>query len=920
MNHNKLNTPLSLVAQPPVRSLGQTTCPYCGVGCGVDISCNGSGRSISLESLTGTPEHPANFGRLCVKGTHLLDTNDTTQRLLYPQLNGERVDWDQATDFVADKIRQVVAEHGPDAVAFYVSGQLLTEDYYVANKLMKGFIGSANIDTNSRLCMSSAVAAYKRAFGEDLVPCNYEDLEQTDLLVLVGSNAAWTHPVLFQRMERARLRNPALKVVVIDPRQTETCALADWHLAIKPGSDVALFNGLLRYLGDHQALDADFIETATEGFAATLAACMPWDLESVASCCGLSVAEVESFYRRFAQSPSAVTFFSMGVNQSTSGTDKANAIINCHLASGKIGKPGSGPFSITGQPNAMGGREVGGLANMLAAHMDIENPVHRERVQTFWNAPTVAEKGGYKAVDLFQAIDEGKVKFVWIMATNPVVSMPNRAQVERALARCDTVVVSDIVTHNDTLKFAHVALPASGWSEKNGTVTNSERRISRQRGLLPPPGEARHDWQIICEVAAKLGFAEAFDYASPAQIFDEHACLTAWQNNGERALNLSGLAGLSPQQYDRLKPVQWPVTESTPQGCARLFENKRFFTASRKAQFIALEVLSPRQLTSAAYPYVLNSGRMRDQWHTMTRTGKTSKLLQHTAQAQLAIHPQDSLALGVVSNELVTLKAHCSGNAPVILPVKIDPRQRRGEVFAPIHWSATWGSHCTLGQLFDGSHDPVSGQPELKHGAIRIAPAEFDCHGQLACSDKGLFELLLAECDYWSRVPATHVSTARIAANISAVELCRQLAMLLPKAYCQISFQQGSSVTLLVLKDDHPVLYLSLHHKYTNLPLDWLDSVFDPDGELSFEVQASLLRNQVEASFLQGKLVCSCFNVREKPILAEIAGGADSVEELGKRLKCGTNCGSCRSELSSMLTDSGAASEQSPLLIEGALS
>lgn len=408
-------------------SLKQTTCAYCGVGCGVDISLFNN----VPTKLEGMREHPANFGRLCVKGTHLLDTTGSDNRLTSPLINNQAVTWDEATDHVANKFNDIIQKHGPDAVAFYVSGQLLTEDYYIANKLMKGYIGSGNIDTNSRLCMSSAVAGYKRAFGEDVVPCTYEDLEQTELLILIGSNAAWTHPVLYQRMERAKQLNPNMKVVVIDPRKTDTAELADTFLNIKPGSDAALYNGLLNYLNEHNHLDTQFIAQHTNGFESALQEAQKWSCEAVSDFCDIAIEQVTEFYALFANSPSAISFYSMGINQSSSGVDKCNAIINAHLASGKLLKPGSGPFSITGQPNAMGGREVGGLANQLAAHLDIENEAHQSLVQRFWLSPTIANKAGSNAIDMFDEIAAGKIKAVWIMATNPMVSLPNNAAIKK---------------------------------------------------------------------------------------------------------------------------------------------------------------------------------------------------------------------------------------------------------------------------------------------------------------------------------------------------------------------------------------------------------------------------------------------------------------------------------------------------------
>ena len=487
----------------------KTTCPYCGVGCGVEATRLPDG----AIRIAGDIAHPANQGKLCVKGSALGDTLDLENRLLQPQVRVDGVlqpsSWDAALDQVAGGLRTIIDKHGPDAVALYVSGQLLTEDYYIANKFMKGYVGSANIDTNSRLCMSSAVAGHKRAFGEDIVPGCYEDLELADMVVLVGSNTAWCHPILFQRIARIRETRPEMKLVVIDPRRTATCELADLHLPVKPGTDVWLFNGLLCYLAKEGVIADDFVTRHSSGLDEALAAahvdCS--DPLQVAKICKVDPQALLAFYQAFAATRKVVTAFSQGVNQSSSGTDKVNSIINCHLATGRIGQPGMGPFSLTGQPNAMGGREVGGLANMLAAHLDLDKPAHREAVQTFWDSPRIADKPGLKAVELFHAIEAGKVKAVWIIATNPLVSMPDADQVRRALAKCELVVVSDISAGSDTNAHADVLLPALGWGEKDGTVTNSERRISRQCAFLPAPGEARADWDVLCDVARRTSRA-----------------------------------------------------------------------------------------------------------------------------------------------------------------------------------------------------------------------------------------------------------------------------------------------------------------------------------------------------------------------------------------------------------------------------
>jgi assimilatory nitrate reductase catalytic subunit len=895
---NKQNrVPLVSMDGDYFNQLKQSTCPYCGVGCGIEVSYQRSENKESLRKLSGTANHPANYGRLCVKGSHLLETLTTTNRLLHPQIQGKKVDWETATQDVASRIANTDNEYGPESVAFYVSGQLLTEDYYVANKLIKGFIGTANIDTNSRLCMSSAVASYKRAFGEDVVPCNYQDVEFTDLLILIGSNAAWTHPVLFQRIERAKKINLNMQVVVIDPRQTASCSIADLHLAIRPGTDAALFNGLLNYLANNDHIDRDYIEKCTQGFENALASSDQWNLEQTAHYCDIPSASLLSFYQAFASSETAVSFYSMGINQSNSGVDKGNGIINCHLATGKIGKKGCGPFSITGQPNAMGGREVGGLANMLAAHMDFGNPLHEERVARFWNTENLATQEGLKAVDLFNAIDEEKIKFIWIMATNPVVSMPNRPLIERALRKCPHVVVSDVALNSDTLDFADVILPASAWAEKDGTVTNSERRISRQRQLTQPIGEAKPDWQIICEVAKKLGFEEEFSYQHPAEIFDEHARLTAFENDHERALNLSGLVGLSLQEYERLEPIQWPVSSLYPQGCERLFTNGEFSTVSGKAHFVPIHPAEAEQQPCNLYPFILNSGRYRDQWHTMTRTGNATALLKHADQPSLEINPKDAASLAITTGDLVKITAKHNPLGSAILPVKISQQMTQGQLFAPIHWSKTWGNGFTLSALFSGAHDPISGQPELKHGAVSIERAEYQQYAQFSSAHPITATILDNLFDYWQRIPGEHHTSYLIAHNSQPIlPLLSQYIdhdEVTSANYCNLAskiFFKNSLLTAMLWLDSKPI----------GISFDWLDSLFKAPLDAELELP-SLLRGSPSETYTQGPTICSCFNVQQKTIEQQIKQGTHSVEALGDVLKCGTNCGSCRSELDRIL-------------------
>src|ERR1700748_731747 len=538
----------------------KTTCPYCGVGCGVLATPDGSGGA----AISGDPEHPANFGRLCSKGSALGETLALEGRLLYPMIRCskgrmERVAWSGALDHVAHRLRHIVARDGAKAVAFYLSGQMLTEDYYVANKLMKGFLGSANVDTNSRLCMASSVAGHRRGFGADTVPGCYEDLDEADLLVLVGSNAAWSHPVLLQR-RIANKQNRGARMIVIDPRRTDTAEDAELFLGLKPGTDTALFSGLLVHLADHGALDRFYIDSFTTGFDEALARArsIAGSVAATALATGLSEIDVATFFKMLRETERTVTMYSQGVNQSAQGTDKVNAILNCHLATGRIGKAGAGPFSLTGQPNAMGGREVGGLANQLAAHMNF-TPPDIDRVRRFWQAPRIATHEGLKAVQMFEAIGRGEIKALWVMGTNPAVSLPNADAARAALAKLELFVVSENVRSNDTVNSGvHVLLPAQAWGEKSGTVTNSERRISRQRAFLSPPGEAKPDWWIVSEVAKRLGFGAAFDFNSAADIFREHAGLSAFENDGGRDFDIGALSGMSDEAFDAMGPMQWP--------------------------------------------------------------------------------------------------------------------------------------------------------------------------------------------------------------------------------------------------------------------------------------------------------------------------------------------------------------------------
>lgn len=740
-----------------------TTCPYCGVGCGLQATPQPNGG----VALSADAHHPANRGRLCVKGAVLGDTLGHEGRLLSPQVDGAPADWGGALDSVADRLSAIIRRHGPHAVAFYASGQLLTEDYYAANKVMKGFIGSGNIDTNSRLCMASAVVGYKRAFGADAVPCCYEDLEQTQLAIVAGSNAAWAYPVAWQRLLAARQARPATKIVVIDPRRTASCDDADLHLPLRPGTDAALFAGLLHWLHQQGGLDPR-LWPQLNGLEATLAAAAAWTLPAVAQFCRLAEADILAFYRLFADSDRALTLYCMGINQSTSGSDKCNAIINLHLASGKIGRPGCGPFSLTGQPNAMGGREVGGLANQLACHMDFSEE-NVDRLRRFWHSERVAAEPGLKAVALFEAIARGEVKAVWIMGTNPAVSLPDGLRVRQALAGCELVVVSDVSAKTDTTELAHILLPAQAWGEKDDTVTNAERRISRQRRFLPPAGEARPDWWIISQVAQRMGFASAFAWHHPAAVFREHAALSGFENQGQRAFDISGLATVTDDEWDRLTLVQWPVNARHPQGRARLFDSGRCYHPDGKARLIPIQPRLPVAKPAALWPLLLNTGRTRDQWHTITRTGLVSRLMQHQSEPWCDIHPLDAARFGLEDGCLARIQ---SAQGWVVVRCRLTSRQQPGCLFVPMHWNQQFCNMANVNQLVAPHTCPFAGQPESKQTAVRIQRYDCDWQGLVLARQP----LTLGDDVWWSRVPYGAVTAYWLAGSGAAGDWFAALA------------------------------------------------------------------------------------------------------------------------------------------------
>ena len=878
----------------------KTTCAYCGVGCGVEAKTNAQG----LLDIRGDKEHPANYGRLCSKGLALGETVVHNGRLLHPSIDGLTTDWSSALSHVAAQFSQTIKEFGPDSVAFYVSGQLLTEDYYLANKLMKGFIGSGNIDTNSRLCMSSSVAGHKRAFGADAVPICYDDLEKTDMVVLTGSNLAWCHPILFQRLKAAKEARPELFIVVIDPRETDTCDIADLHLAIRPGTDVALFNGLLAYLAEQKKTDPIYIDNYCEGFAQALSSAVneSADRHELIKRVGISDSQLQTFYQKFAATEKVLTIYSQGVNQSSQGTDKVNSIINCHLATGRIGKEGMGPFSVTGQPNAMGGREVGGLANTLAAHMDFDNASQHQLISDYWKTDQLATKPGLKAIELFDAIDAGKVKAVWIMATNPVVSLPDSNKIIRALKKCPLVVVSDCIKDTDTTRLANVLLPAQGWSEKSGTVTNSERRISRQRRLLPTPGVGKPDWWIISQVAQKMGFHDAFDYLHEGQVFDEYVKMTALDNaqGQSRALNLIGLANLTAQAYNNLVPQQWPVTEYQSEVVhQRLFSDNRFFTATGKAQFIAVAHQAPLSLCTKDYPFILNSGRIRDQWHTMTRTGLSSRLSAHKPEPFVNINELDAKTAKLAEGDLVQLS---SVYGEAVVRINISAQVKPGELFMPIHWNKTTASQGNVCALIKPNLDSNSGQPEFKHSPVNIKKWHYHSEA-LLLSRKPLD---LSKFSYWVKQKVASGYLYRIADDHSSLEMMKKCALLLQQ-------EQGKNLSYSPGSDSSRPIY-----RYTNIQaqkiqsayivsdnlqqqeLDWLQGLLDESVDDS--VERSLISGEIEGKLAAGKIICACKQIGINTIKNTIQEqGLDTVETVSEFTGAGTGCGTCLSEVEAIL-------------------
>ncbi|MEJ1172579.1 nitrate reductase [Variovorax sp. CCNWLW235] len=915
----------------------RSTCPYCGVGCGVIIESDGA----QITGVRGDPDHPANFGRLCTKGStlHLTATATVTRqtRLLQPMQRAARgaepapVAWNTALDGAVDKFAQVIRDHGPDAVGFYVSGQLLTEDYYVFNKLAKGLIGTNNIDTNSRLCMSSAVAGYKQTLGADAPPACYDDLKHAECLFIVGSNAAWAHPILFRRIEDAKAANPGMKIIVADPRRTDTVEIADLFLPIQPGTDVMLFNGMLHLMLWEGWTDNRYIAAHTTGFdalKATVRECTP---DKVAQICGISKDDLLAAARMFATSAATLSLYCQGLNQSSSGTAKNAALINLHLATGHIGKPGAGPFSLTGQPNAMGGREVGGLANLLSAHRDLANPAHRAEVAALWNLPSVPEKPGKTAVEMFQAAADGEIRALWIACTNPAQSMPDQATVRRALERAEFVVVQEAFSTTSTCAFADLLLPATTWGEKEGTVTNSERRISRVRPAVTAPGEARHDWSIAVDFAhrleQRLGRTDTlFPYASAEQVWNEHR-----ESTRGRDLDITGL---SYAMLETAGPQQWPLKEGETTGRARLYEDGVFPTPDGRARFADTVYKPVAEAREARYPFSLNTGRLRDQWHGMSRTGTVGRLFGHVAEPVVQMNAQDMARRLLKDGDLVHLT---SKRGSILLPARASAEIGLTQAFVAMHWGEEYLSGCSstgtplagINALTTPAYCPTSKQPELKHTPVKILKAELPWSllamawlpSDAAFAAQQALKPLMAMFPFATCVPFSGNTPGeersgilfRAAAHdtpddslVDRIEGVLGLGASDALRYADRRRGQRRVARLVRRADGNAGLEAFLLGGDTSAEA-WIGTLLRE--EIPAQTYGRLLLSPGARAPVavqsRGQTVCTCFNVTNLAIQAELGRCSGTPEErlasLQGALKCGTNCGSCLPELKRMV-------------------
>ena len=897
----------------------KSVCCYCGTGCGVIIEHDGG----QISGVRGDPDHPANFGRLCTKGSTLHLTAAPQTRVLraaYPALRSEksaprqRVTWDAALDHAANRFAETITRHGPDAVAFYISGQLLTEDYYVFNKLAKGLIGTNNIDTNSRLCMSSAVTGYKLTLGADAPPCSYEDIAATDCLFITGSNTAFAHPIVFRRIEDARQARPDMQLIVVDPRRTDTAEAADLHLQILPGTDVALYNAMLHVMLWEGLCDLDYIRDHTEGFAALRDLVRDFTPAVAAVICGLGdkgVQDIVSAAQWFGKrDANTLSMWCQGLNQSSQGTHNNAALIQLHLATGKIGKPGCGPFSLTGQPNAMGGREVGGLSTLMSAHRDLSNPQHRAEVAKLWGVDQVPETPGLTAVELFDAVHAGKIKALWIACTNPAQSMPNADKVHAALAACEFVVVQEAYAHTDTAAYADLLLPAASWGETEGTMTNSERRITHVNAAVPPPGAARDDWRIAADFARVLGeklgqgglAQRLFPYVSTEDVFNEHR-----ETTRGRDLDISGL---SYALLDQAGPQQWPFPQGAATGKQRLYEDGIFPTLTGRARFVVTKPQAVAEAPDARYPIRLNTGRLRDQWHGMSRTGTVSRLFNHVAEPQLDLHPQDMSRRGLGAGDLVKVSSRRGSFVARANPTNT---VRAGQAFMPMHWGGQFMRGAGINAVTVPVFDPASKQPELKHAAVKIeklvTPWQMVA---LRRAPAGMGEHTLAlhaVMQPWlSRF--TH-ATLTLAGRDDPVLVLRAWGEQ-PEKEVLAEFDAA-----LGMSDDQPVLMfadskrgiskralimdghlLGVRLGGETRAAEWLQEAMR-SGEIAPELRRWLLAPIAQppaGGKSRGRIVCNCYDVSEDEIIGDFAAG-HTFDALQQRRKCGTSCGSCMPEL-----------------------
>ncbi len=922
----------------------KSTCPYCGVGCGVIIESDGD----RITGVRGDPNHPANFGRLCTKGStlHLTATPAVidTSRLHKPRLRTARdapmadVTWDAATNVVADRFAAVIAEHGPDAVGFYVSGQLLTVDYSVFNKLAKGLVGTNNIDSNSRLCMSSAVAGYKQTLGSDAPPACYDDLNHAACVFIAGSNMAWAHPVLFRRLEDARAANPAMRIVVVDPRRTETAEFADLHLSIQPGTDVALFHGMLHAMIWEGWIDRDFVSEHTEGFDALKALVRDTTPRLAAQRCGVDEGHVLEAARWFATSPATLSMYCQGLNQSTSGTAKNTALIDLHLAAGQIGRAGAGPLSLTGQPNAMGGREVGAMANLMSGHRDLANAEHRGEVERLWGVDHVPSTPGKTAVEMFEAAARGEIHALWIACTNPAQSMPDQTLVRAALERCPFVVVQEAFAGTATAAYADVLLPASTWGEKDGTVTNSERRISRVRAAVPAPGEARADWRIARDIGRTLQRRLAptmkhdlFAYEDPEAVWNEHRASTRG-----RDLDITGLGW---SILDAKGPQQWPMPEGANEGRTRLYEDARFATPNGRARFIAKPYRPVADKRDAAFPIALNTTRLRDQWHGMSRSGRVARLFAHEEVPVLRMNPADLHRRGLVSGRLVRV---ASRRGDVVVPVLADDRVGGGQADIAMHWGPEYlGGRDAKGKPRNGvnalttpSFCPDSKQPELKHAAVSVQVANLPWRVMAArwfgAHEAGEVEALHARLreampmfDHAMCVPVSgpqgRAGIRFEAANAKPVDTARVVALidaLAPADTADARYDDARRHRTRRLWIDGSGADAVLRGLLIAGPEGegaWLFDVWRRDERVAPYGRALLSPDAAAPTTLAPRepQICNCFDVSQGRIVEALRtiDGDDTAARLRTlqgQLRCGTQCGSCLPTLRRLVNETAA--------------